>query len=366
MPSHLPPLPSWEGGIRFCALVPGSGTVWVPRHQETFVVCYNILMHARHNPTHLRLAPRRVARAAGAAALGAAGLLLGAAAYATARLNVRARDTFFSEYTFSPFETQVEGYEEIELRTDDGLRLTGWWLPRPGSKHVVVGLAGHRSPKADLLGIGSGMWRAGNNVLLFDWRSRGQSDIAQHSLAYYERRDAEAAVAYALERVPGARLGLIGYSMGASVALLLAAREPRVAAVVADSPFTGIAEVIAHGAARLRLPARLVVPVADALNGVRYGYRFGAVRPIEAIAALSPRPLLLIHGDADSLIPVAHAHALFATAREPKELWIVPGAEHCGGYFVDRRAYVARVAAFFSRHLGESVEESGVRDQTVS
>jgi fermentation-respiration switch protein FrsA (DUF1100 family) len=282
-------------------------------------------------------------------------VLVGVAAYATARMNLRTPPTFLSEYTFSPFETQVEGYEEVSLTTEDNLRLSAWWLPRPGSQRVIIGLAGHRSPKSDLLGIGSGLWRAGNNVLLFDWRSRGQSDIAQHSLAYYELRDAEAAVAYAFKRIPEAHLGLIGYSMGASVGLLLAAREPRVAAIVADSPFTGIAEVVAHGAAQLRLPPQLVVPVADRLTSWRYGYRFGAVRPIEAVAAISPRPLLLIHGATDSLIPVSHAHELFDIAREPKQRWIVEGAEHCGAYFADRIGYVTRVAAFFEQYLG-SVE----------
>jgi fermentation-respiration switch protein FrsA (DUF1100 family) len=307
------------------------------------------------NRQHPVLPPRQIARIAGVTALGAAGVLVGVAAYVTARINLRTPATVFSEYTFSPFETQVEGYEEVALKTDDALRLSGWWFPRPDSKQVVIGLAGHRSPKSDLLGIGSGLWRAGNNVLLFDWRSRGQSDVAQHSLAYYELRDAEAAVAYVFKRMPEARVGLMGYSMGASVAILLAAREPRVAAVSADSPFTGIAEVVAHGAAQLRLPAQLVVPMADRLTGWRYGYRFGAVRPIEAIAAISPRPLLLIHGSADSLIPVSHAHELFTTAHEPKQRWIIEGAEHCGGYFADRVGYVGRVAEFFRQYLG-SVE----------
>ena len=295
--------------------------------------------------------PGHLARAVGATAVGAAGVLLGAAAYATARLNRRTPAAWLSEYTFSPFETQVEGYEEIDFRTADGLKLSGWWLPRPGSRRVVVGLAGHRSPKSDMLGIGSGLWRAGNNVLIFDWRSRGQSDIAQHSLAYYELRDAEAAMEYALGRVPDAHIGLIGYSMGASIAILLAARSPVVRAVVADSPFTGIAEVVAYNATRLRLPARLVVPMADALTGWRYGYRFGSVRPVEVVGALSPRPLLLIHGSADTLIPISHAHELFAAAHEPKELWIVEAAEHCGGYFADRATYVGRTARFFEQYL---------------
>jgi len=295
---------------------------------------------------------RWLARAAGTATVGAAGLLFGAAVYATTQMNQRQPNPWLSEYTFSPFETQVEGFEEVSFRTEDGLRISGWWLPRPDSQQVIVVLAGHRNRKSDMLGIGSGLWRAGNNVLLFDWRSRGQSEIAQHSLAYYELRDAEAALTYALERVSGARLGLIGYSMGASIAILLTARTAAVRAIVADSPFTGIAEVVAHGAMRYRLPARLVVTLADALNGWRYGYHFGSVRPIEAVAAVTPRPLLLIHGDADSLIPVSHAHDLFRMAGEPKQLWVVPGAEHCGGYFAERPGYVQRIANFFAQYLG--------------
>lgn len=302
--------------------------------------------HQHHAPFAVH-----IARVAGTLAFGAAGVLAGAAAVATARLNFRTPHNYMSDYTFSPFETNIEGYEEVQFRTADGLTLYGWWLPRPDSQRVVIGLPGHRSVKSDLLGIGSALWRAGNNVLLFDWRSRGQSDIAQHSLAYYELRDAEAALSYAKQRMPDGKVGLIGYSMGASVSILLAARAPEIQAVVADSPFTGISEVVAHGVARYHLPTRAVVSLADALTGWRYGYRFGAVRPIEAVAAVSPRPLLLIHGSADSLIPVSHAHELFHVARDPKELWIIPDVEHCGGYFADRRAYVERMVAFFDKNL---------------
>lgn len=294
------------------------------------------------------------ARIAGITGLAAAGVLVGAAMYASERLNRRPAPVWLADHTFSPFETQVEGYETVRLTTEDGIRLQGWWLPRPDSQQVVVALGGHHSAKSDMLGIGSALWRAGNNVLIFDWRSRGQSDVAQHSLAYYELRDAEAAVRYALGRVPNAHLGVIGYSMGASVAVLLAARMAEIRAVVADSPFTGIREIVEHGAIRYRLPTRLLIPVADAINGVRYGYRFGSVRPIDAVAMLSPRPLFLIHGGADQLIPVSHAQQIFAAAREPKQLWIYEGVDHCGAYFADRVGYCQRVAAFFEQYLGSS------------
>lgn len=294
----------------------------------------------------------RAVRVAGVTGLAAASVLVGAAVYATQRLNRRPAPLWLSEYTFSPFETQVEGYEAVTLTTKDGVSLQAWWLPRPQSQRVIIGLAGHHSAKSDMLGIGSALWRAGNNVLIFDWRSRGQSDIAQHSLAYYELRDAEAAIRYTLDRVPNAQLGIVGFSMGASVGILLAARTPEIKAIVADSPFAGIREVLEHGAARFHLPTRLVLPLADAINSWRYGYRFGLIRPIEAAAAISPRPFLLIHGSADQLIPVSHAHAIFHAAGKPKQLWICQGADHCGAYFADRKLYCQRVAAFFDQYLG--------------
>ncbi len=111
---------------------------------------------------------------------------------------------------------------------------------------VVIGCTGHRGAKHELLGIGSWLWRAGNNVLLFDFRGRGESEQGPFSLAYYEMADLEAAIEYVFERIPERTVGVIGYSMGAAVALAVAARDRRIAAVVADSPFATIRGIIEH------------------------------------------------------------------------------------------------------------------------
>ena len=295
---------------------------------------------------------RTLAQTTGATAMSLSGVFFGIAAYATVRINSRTPTNYLSDYTFTPYETQVQGYESVTICTEDGVNLSGWWLPQPTSSRVIVIFGGHRSIKSDMLGIGSGLWRAGNNVLLFDWRSRGQSDIAQFSLAYYELQDALAAIRYAEERVPDAKLGITGFSMGASIAVLLAAQMPQIQAVVADSPFTAIREVLANNISRYRLPGEMIASIANRLNDWWYGYQFQAIQPIDTIASITPRPLFLIHGSGDSLIPVTQAHQLFATAGEPKDLWIYPDVEHCGAYFADRYQYVARVANFFDQYLG--------------
>jgi fermentation-respiration switch protein FrsA (DUF1100 family) len=136
--------------------------------------------------------------------------------------------------------------------------------------------------------------------------------------------------------------------MGASVAALVAAREQGIDAVVLDSPFASVRDVISWAYSRYRIPSRPFVDLADAASRIGYGYGFGAVRPIEAIAGIAPRPLLLMHGTEDQVIPFSHAQQLFSAAGEPKQFVAFDGAAHCGGYFQDRPGYIARVAEFFA------------------
>jgi uncharacterized protein len=288
---------------------------------------------------------RYVVQAGGALLAGA----LGVAAYTVYTINgPRRRNS--DEFTFSPWEVQVD-HEPISFETEDGITIRGWWFDRPETDRVVIGLTGHRGVKTDLLGIGSGLWRAGNNVLLFDYRGCGESDVGPQSLAHHELRDARAALRYAEDRVSGARIGVVGYSMGAALSILLAASEPSIRAVVADSPFATMRDVIAHAYQRRRLPTRPLLDLADALTQWRYGYPFRAVRPLDVVGQIAPRPLLLIHGTADAVIPLQHSQMLYEAAGDPKELWIFEGAAHCGGYFADRPAYVRRVAEFFEKGL---------------
>ena len=289
---------------------------------------------------------RYVAAFAGGALVGAVGI----AAYTGRELNSPRAHTWRDNYTFTPFEVQVS-YEEVSFVTEDGLTLRGWWFPHPESDRVVVAATGHKGTKPDLLGIGSGLWRAGYNVLLFDYRGCGESDPAPLSVGFYEQRDLRAASTWSRGRVPGARLGLIGFSMGAALSILAAATDPTIRVVVADSAYATLQGVVANAYGRYRVPSWPFLALSDRYNGWRYGYRYGALRPVAVVEKLAPRPLLIIHGTRDAVTPVAHAHHLYDAAGEPKELWIAEGAHHCGAYFLDRERYVTRVADFFARGL---------------
>lgn len=277
---------------------------------------------------------------------------LGAAWYVSLRVSPEPRRTIYDAYTFTPWELGVP-YEPVSFASADGLRISGWWLPQERPRGVIVGCHGHSGRKDELLGIGSNCWRAGYSVLLFDFRGRGDSDPWPQTLVSREVDDLRSALAYARGRAPGARLGVIGYSMGAAVSLLAAADDLDVAAVVADSSFTSGREVVAHAVRKVvRLPPEMLVLAADELVHRRHGYRFSRARPVDAVARLAPRPVLIIHGSTDTVVPAEHARQLHAAAGEPRTLWIVEGAEHCGAYFADRVEYCRRVVGFFEQYLG--------------
>lgn len=270
-------------------------------------------------------------------------------------------------FTFTPWELGVE-HEDVEFETADGVPLRGWLLPRPETPRTIVSLHGYRGHMAQLLGISTLLWRAGFNVLLFDFRGRGRSGPAPISMGLWERGDLEAALDLVTRRIEGARIGLLGYSMGAVVAVYGGA-DPRVRALVLDSCFTSFPEVLEGMAAReaRRLLGRWVdgrafLPAMEWWHRRRGKPAFAEAAPIRVARSLSSKPVLVIQGGRDATVPPEHGERLAVEAGA--ELWLVPDAHHCGAYFVDREAYAARVTDFFRRHLGagsgrEAVEGGG-------
>jgi uncharacterized protein len=281
--------------------------------------------------------------ALGAPAAGVSVAALGA--WATAR---RITAPGLRERKFmTPWELGVP-HEEVGFRTEDGLLLRGWWLPSPGAKRTVIALHGHRGARHHCVGIAAALWRRGANMLLFDHRGRGSSEGERMSLGYFETMDALAAVGYALSRARDVPVGLIGYSMGGAVALMCAARDGRVGAVVADSPFASERELV-RALLRKQI-GPLHRPVA-ALSEHLLPYDPREVEPLKEVAKIAPRACLFIHGLRDRTCDPEDSMRLYEAAGDPKDLWLLEGAGHCDAYFLDREIYCERVATFFEAYL---------------
>lgn len=268
------------------------------------------------------------------------------------RLFIPEAPCFLDDFQFTPWEFQAD-YEEVDLVTADGVQFGAWFFRQPGSQQVIVISPGHKGRRQDVLGISVALWRKGFNVLAYSCRGMPGSDRVLVTMGVREVQELAAAIAFARRRVRGARIGLLGYSMGAVVSLLGAAGEPSVEALVLDSPYSDARQVVRDNVRRSTLlPGWPFVAACSLWAWLRHGVRLADARPLSVLSGLEQRPLFFIHGAADLTTSVQHSRRLYDAYRGPREIWIVQGAPHAAAYHVDRPLYVERVAGFFARHLG--------------
>lgn len=251
---------------------------------------------------------------------------------------------------FTPADFGID-HETIEMITSDGVQLAGWYCPGRLPAALVIS-GGHRGRASDVLGIAAVLADAGFHVLVYGWRGTPGSDPAAHTLGVHERLDLQAAIDALVGRLGDVPIGLLGYSLGGAVSITVAADDPRVVAVCADSAFSDPRDVLGDGVWRvIRIPAAVVVAPVAMVVGRRTGAHLADFCPLRAVERIAPRPLLLIHGEADEMVRPYHAHRLRAAAGPTASLWLVPGAGHAGGYFVDRVKYSRRVVTFFRESM---------------
>ena len=129
---------------------------------------------------------------------------------------------------------------------------------------------------------------------------------------------------------------------------MAAARDTRVGAVVADSPFASERGLVR---ALLRKQMGLLHAPVAALSERLLPYVPGAVEPLREVARITPRASLFIHGLLDETCDLKDSVSLYRLAGDHKELWLLEGEGHCDAYFADREVYCERVGAYLKGYL---------------
>lgn len=252
---------------------------------------------------------------------------------------------------------------DVAFKSPDGVELKGWFVPPVSclndgelcvpARGVVLshGRSESRGAFVDQLPM---FHRAGFAVLAFDYRGCGESDKAPATIGGKEQDDLLAAVGFAqqLQSVADEPVGVVGRSMGASVAVMAAARDQRIGAVVEDSGFAKLKDVVSYNFKReAGLPSFPFAPLTVALAEKRADVDVDAIDPAAVVSKISPRPLLVIHGTADDRVKFEQGEKLFAAALEPKEFWRIDGIGHVKAFEHSPDEYERRVIGFLKTHL---------------
>lgn len=222
----------------------------------------------------------------------------------------------------------------------DGLKLAGeLYMPYPVNRPAPTLCICHGIPAAPYNPADRGyavlaqkFCSAGFVTLIFNFRGAGRSQGNLDMIGW--SRDLQAALDFlsGLKEVDKIRLCLLSFSGGAAVSVYVAANDPRVsllAACACPADFALLAGKEATSSVIQHFREIGAIRDKDFPPSVEHWMKgFETISPIRWIDSVAPRPLLLVHGDADEVIPLEHAHKLYQKAKEPKELAIIPNAKH--------------------------------------
>ncbi len=251
----------------------------------------------------------------------------------------------FSNVTFKDIENKVS--------------LKGWYFEFKGSDKTVLLVHGYgrnrlqfEEKSLDMIKI---LLTKGYNVFALDLRNSGESGGDLTSGGALEKADVLGAIKYVKSKNPK-NIVLMGFSTGASACLLAAAESPDVKAVIAD---TAIADLSSYLSESFHLHSHLPqIPFNQTalLAAKALGKNIlSPPAPVEVISALSPRPVLFIHSEKDSLIPVSHTLRLYKAysknAASKAALWITEAPGHMGSFEESPRYYMDRITEFLDSAL---------------
>jgi dipeptidyl aminopeptidase/acylaminoacyl peptidase len=244
--------------------------------------------------------------------------------------------------------------EELTFKSPEGIELRSWLIKASGTpRGTILYLHGVSECRIVGLPLAKRLHDRGYNVFLYDARRHGESGGTFCTYGFYEKHDASRAITLLLGRgdMPSGKLGVFGSSMGAAVAIQLAAIDRRVAAVVAESGFATLRTIFDDYQRRMiKLPWHYLRNIVIKRSEVLAHFKASAVSPLRTVREIHV-PLFILHGTADDRIRYTYSEMVYAQANEPKELWLIHGAAHSNMADIGGDEYYRRILGFFEHAL---------------
>jgi dipeptidyl aminopeptidase/acylaminoacyl peptidase len=242
-------------------------------------------------------------------------------------------------------------FEEVSLKTEDGVTLSAWFIPTENKTNkTIILLHGYPADKGDLLRW-STFLKNHYNLFFFDFRYFGKSEGSYTSLGFHERKDVLAAIKY-LKTNEIDEIGLMGFSFGASVALLTLPETSDVGAVVADSAFANLDLMGKTYYGNIPLLQKPLTILTKAYGRLIYGIKVDEITP-EVAVKKTETPIFIIHSRQDELVLLENAERLKEAlgSNQNSQVWIYDRGVHGE---LGSSDYQEKILQFFEKHLRPS------------
>lgn len=240
--------------------------------------------------------------------------------------------------------------EEAEVGGEQ--RLRGWWVEAEGDGPVAVIAHGYLMNRAEMTPVAYALWKRGASSLLLDLRAHGRSGGKKSTLGLLEREDVAAGVAWVRARRPGAKIILIGSSMGAAASALAMGEDPSLADVlVLDSAYSRLSSAILGWWRFIGGKALMFALAPSALIAIPLaGFSPFGIDVSQALAKLKGVPVLLLHGAQDDLALPSECRRNYDACPGPKALVWFEGCSHSEGRWEQPDRYFAALFGFLERN----------------
>jgi len=216
-------------------------------------------------------------------------------------------------------------FQTIQLKSRvDNFRISSWYIPNPDAERALILVHGRDASKQNAISgrlpaLAAELYRRRLAVLMLDLRGHGESEGKRYTWGVFERRDVLGGVDFLIgEGFSPGKIALLGISLGGAAAVGAAYEESAIGGMVLDSTFADLEALVRPNWRKESGLPQFLLPSAFMMWQLMYRFDLRNVKPVEELAAMPPRPILVLHSQSDETVPVSHGFQLAEAAPEGK------------------------------------------------
>lgn len=242
-------------------------------------------------------------------------------------------------------------FEEVQFKTKNNKRLYGWWIFNDANYPTIVLVHGWGRNVERMIPYLVELNQQHYNLLVFDSRNHGSSDMDKTSTMKKFAEDISASIDYVLctAELINTKIGVLGLSIGGAAAIYASAYDDRIESVVTVGAFANPMDVMKLQLSKRNIPFYPVGWMLLSYLQLILGLKFNDIAPENTIEKVTAN-LLLIHGTDDVTIPLSHAERLLKRSQNGKaELWVIPAKGHSDCHL--ETGFWNKIILFFNKTL---------------